>query len=395
MLQVSAPSVYKYINSEKNPSIPETSEENIPQKIEPYQKIIGERIKNGVLNSQKIFTELELQGYKGSYSLLNKYLKEKKDEKITEKIRSFQKIETLPGEQGQVDWGHFGKIEVKGDKIDLYAFVYVLSYSRAMYAEFTTSQRQQVWQDCHMNAFEKLGVPKKLRYDNVKTVVISRHKLQDGKEKFNYNFDFLNFARYYKFEPEVCPPYYPQAKGKVEAGVKYLRNNFMAGHISNKTFKSLDDINEQLRKWLDSSANNRIHSTTREKPKELWSKERAHLFVPDKTFPRYRHSCIQSRYSSQNSMVTYKRSTYWVPQEFARKKIDIEEDVINGATILIFYFKGQKIIEHVQSKPGGWILPADYKMNGGRRSREGEIKAKKLYEIKVEKRDINYYNLLP
>lgn len=270
ILHRSLPSIYKYLKEIKKNSQSEVEDapKDIPSKIVPYIENIDHKLKSGMLNNSKIFKEVKSVGYKGSYGLLNRYLQDKRHEKTTESVRAYQKIETDPGEQAQVDWGHFGKINVENKMVNLYIFVYVLSYSRAMYAEFTTSQRQQVWQNCHINAFEKLGVAKKLRYDNLKTVVISREKMH-GVEKINYNFDFMNFARHYKFEPEACPRYYPRAKGKVEAGVKYLRNNFMSGEVFKKSFKSLDELNVKLEEWLQKTANNRIHSTTKLKPKDL------------------------------------------------------------------------------------------------------------------------------
>lgn len=40
---------------------------------------------------------------------------------------------------------------------------------------------------------------------------------------------FLDFARYWGFVPRLCRPYRPQTKGKIEAGVGYVRGNFLAG----------------------------------------------------------------------------------------------------------------------------------------------------------------------
>jgi DNA-binding LytR/AlgR family response regulator len=45
-------------------------------------------------------------------------------------------FETLPGEQAQADWGHFGNIVVDGATYKLYAFVFTLCWSRVSYVEF-------------------------------------------------------------------------------------------------------------------------------------------------------------------------------------------------------------------------------------------------------------------
>jgi transposase len=367
---------------------------SLSSKLQPFTKEVELKLRAGVYNNKKIFEELRNCGYKGSYGLLNNYVQTKRKEEISNKINYYQKVETGPGEQAQVDWAHFGKVSVEGRDRNLYAFIYILSYSRAMYAEFVTTQKQQIFQDCHIHAFEKLGVPKVIRYDNVKTVVISRHRLGNGKEKINFNFDFSNFAQHYHFEPEVCPPYYPRSKGKVEAGVKYLRHNFMSGEIFEKTFDSMDELNSKLIQWLEITANKRIHATTKRRPCELWLKEKEHLFEIDH-HPRFKNKSKQSRWSSQNSMVTYDKSFYWVPREFARKKINIEEEMDNGISKLLFYFKGDKIIEHIKAeKSGSWILPKDYKLKGMGKKREIEqrLEANPVYKTKVEVRDMSYYN---
>lgn len=393
-LSISTPSVYKYLKNQEQ-SISDTHNNDTSYKIQPFIEEISQKINNGVSNNRKIFEELAAKGFEGSYSLLNTYLQQKREEKISKSIRSYQKVETGPGEQGQVDWGQFGTVIVNNMEVKLNAFVYVLSYSRAMYAEFTTSQKQKVWQECHMNAFERLGIPKNLRYDNLKSVVISRDKLPDGEEKVNYNPDFLNFSKYYKFGIEACPVYYPASKGKVESGVKYLRNNFMSGEVFQKTFNSVDELNTKLTEWLKKFANNRVHSTTKQKPSDLWLKESSHLFIPQKDFPRYKYNCIQSRWSSQNCMVTYQKSSYWIPPEFARKKIEVEEVTENGENKLLFFFRGTKIFEHTQStKPGGWILPPDYKIREKKDKGSRNTRVRQFYEIKIDGREMSYYDNL-
>jgi hypothetical protein len=49
---------------------------------------------------------------------------------------AFQRLRTLPGEQAQVDWAHFGKLQVGRAERPLWAFVMVLSYSRRIFLRF-------------------------------------------------------------------------------------------------------------------------------------------------------------------------------------------------------------------------------------------------------------------
>ena len=49
---------------------------------------------------------------------------------------AYLRLRTLPGEQGQVDWAHFGKMVVGRARRPLMAFVMVLSYSRHLFVRF-------------------------------------------------------------------------------------------------------------------------------------------------------------------------------------------------------------------------------------------------------------------
>jgi hypothetical protein len=62
----------------------------------------------------------------------------------------------------------------------------------------------------------------------------------------------------------------PDSKGIVEAGVKYVKRNF----LPLRSFRDLTDLNEQARRWVLGEAGVRIHGTTREPPLERFARER-------------------------------------------------------------------------------------------------------------------------
>ena len=66
------------------------------------------------------------------------------------------------------------------------------------------------------------------------------------------------------------------AKGRVEAGVKYVKNNF----VPLRRFRTLTDANEQLICWLLQTAGNRIHGTTHQKPLEMFAETEKHFLKP-------------------------------------------------------------------------------------------------------------------
>ncbi len=62
----------------------------------------------------------------------------------------------------------------------------------------------------------------------------------------------------------------PQKKGIVEAGVKYVKRNF----LPTRSFTDLADLNAQARRWVLEIAGTRVHGTTREPPLERFARER-------------------------------------------------------------------------------------------------------------------------
>ncbi len=395
LLNISYPTVIKYSreDSDFNKSL-KASTEYVPKRLSIFESKINQYIKADVTSSKKIELLLRNEGYTGSYQLLNNYVKSKRENILLGKVNSYYRVETLPGEQAQVDWGSFGKIDINGMKVNLYVFVLVLSHSRALYAEFVTSQRQKTLQDCHMRAFKYLGgIPKKIRYDNMKTVVISRVNTDAG-ERINWNFEFQNFAHYYKFEVEACPPYYPRSKGKVEAAVKFIRYNFFDGELFNKTFFDVNELNEKLQKWLDGYANQRKHPTLEGSVLDFWQNERKEL-VPVQIHSDFSNVSPQIRRVSRISMVSYKKAFYWVPKKYIQHKVEVREIPTNGKVILEFYSKDGKVYEHIMAPPGSWILPDDrelIKVKGKQEEVVDRLQRNPTYNTQVELRDLNYYS---
>jgi len=56
---------------------------------------------------------------------------------------AYLRLRTLPGEQGQVDWAHFGHIQIGRARRPLMAFVMVLSYSRYIHLRFFLDARME------------------------------------------------------------------------------------------------------------------------------------------------------------------------------------------------------------------------------------------------------------
>ena len=236
-------------------------------KLDAYIDYIDGRMGEGLENCVVLLRELRVLGYEGSYTILSEYVRPRRRSRQPQATVRF---ETDPGEQAQVDWGSFAYLDEKGRKRRVWAFVMVLSWSRAIYVEFVRRADTASFIQCHVNAFDYLGgVPRRCLYDNAKVVTLGR----DEEGRIDWNRRMLDFSLRLGFELKLCQPYRAQTKGKVESGVKYVRGNLWPSI----RFTNDVDLNHQALEWCDSVANRRRHGTTHQAPTEMLLQEQPHL----------------------------------------------------------------------------------------------------------------------
>ncbi|MED1876534.1 Mu transposase domain-containing protein, partial [Brevibacillus borstelensis] len=106
-----------------------------------------------------------------------------------------------------------------------------------------------------------------------------------------------------------------------------------------QTFTSLRDLNQQVRHWLDTVANVRVHGTTHEKPVDRWKHEQLKPLNPIPFEEVERHT----RRVSNDSLVSYGGSRYSVPYVYVGHTVEVQ-DLQNGH---IRIYQGNMIIaEH-------------------------------------------------
>ena len=162
---------------------------------------------------------------------------------------AYLRLRTLPGEQAQVDWGHFGYIEIGRAKRPLVAFVMVLSYSRKIFLRFYLNAQISNFLRGHVAAFDAFGgVPKVLLYDNLKSAV--QQRIGDA---IQFNPEILKFAAHYRYEPRPVAVARGNEKGRVERSIRYIRDSFFAA----RTFKDVDELNAQATAWCEGWSSDR------------------------------------------------------------------------------------------------------------------------------------------
>jgi transposase len=333
------------------------------------------------LTAVRLCRELRERGYVGGYTAVKRAVREIRPTAVT----PFEvRFETPPGEQAQVDLARF-EVEFTdepGVTRIVWLFSMVLGYSRLIWARFVVHQDLQSVLRCHIAALEAVGgAPREILYDRMKTAVIG----EDPDGLVIYNRALLDLARHYGFQPRACRPYRPKTKGKVERPFRYIREDFFLG----ASFRNLDDLNAQLRHWLDTVANPRLHATTERIVNEAFAEERPSL-KPLPLAP-YRTVLKLERRLSHEGMVSVSGNLYSVPETTRRRVLDVHvfadqiqifEDGVVVATHVPLEGRNQKRLDPAHRK----VLPARK-----RRRAEAEHPIRRTGD-QVARRSLDFYD---
>jgi transposase len=192
---------------------------------------------------------------------------------------AYLRLRTLPGEQGQCDWAHFGKLTIGRAVRPLMAFVTVLSYSRQLFLRSYLGASMDYFIRGHVEAFAYFtAVPRVVLYDNLKSAVLER-----VGQAIRFNPRLLELAAHYRFEPRPVAVARGNEKGRVERIIRYVRDAFFAA----RTFRDLDDLNAQAEAWCRGQAADRPCPEDRSRSvREVFAEEKPHLIsLPENPFP--------------------------------------------------------------------------------------------------------------
>jgi hypothetical protein len=220
----------------------------------------------------------------------------------------------------------------------------VLGFSRFLFARFVPGQGMAEVLRCHLAAFAVLGgVPREILYDRMKTAVLG----EDEAGRVIFNATLLELAHHHGFAPKACKPYRAKTKGKVERPFRYIRQDFFEG----RCFRNLEDLNRQLKDWLDRVANPRVHGTTGRVVAEAFAEEQPALLpLPALAF---RSVLKLERRISKDGMVSVDGNLYSVPDGTRKRPVEVQ---VLAQDIRILE-AGQLIAVHpVQAGRGGRSL---------------------------------------
>ena len=215
--------------------------------IDPYVPFLIETLASyPKLTAARLYAMAQQRGYHGGPSHFRSHVAQLRPRKPSE---AYLRLRTLAGEQAQIDWGHFGTVQIARAQRPLMAFVMVLSWSRQIFLRFYLNQRIECFLRGHVEAFQTWGaLPRVLLYDNLKSAVLERRE-----DAIRFNPALLALAAHYRFEPRPVAVARGNEKGRVERAIRYIRDSFFAG----RQWHDIDDLNAQADAWCTGPAANR------------------------------------------------------------------------------------------------------------------------------------------
>jgi len=244
--------------------------------IDPYLPFITETLAQyPKLTATRLYAMAQQRGYPGGPSQFRSHIAQLRPRKPNE---AYLRLRTLPGEQAQVDWGHFGTVQIGRAKRPLMAFVMVLSWSRRIFLRFYLNQRMASFLRGHVAAFEAWdALPRVLLYDNLKSAVLERRD-----DAIRFHPTLLALSAHYRFEPRPVAVARGNEKGRVERAIRYIRDSFFAG----RQWSDIEDLNAQADAWCAGvSANRPCPEDPRMTVSEAFAQEQPLLLaLPDNPF---------------------------------------------------------------------------------------------------------------
>ena len=281
---------------------------------------------------------------------VRRYIQSVKDNYLLQQARYYEPvIDMLPGAQCQVDPGELRGVLINGVESTVHFVVFVLSFSRLMYVALSPKPiNTAAFIQMHDAAFRYFnGCPAECVYDQTKLVVI-----EEQYRELTVNAQFHEYATRAGFDIRACEGYDPESKGKVEAGVKYVKNNALYG----ETFADWSALEAYMAQWLESVANARVHGSTGEVPRVLYEAKERQQMQPYLTpaVTALNASGKETRQVDKTGLISWKANKYSVPMAYQRSRVEVYE--AEGQLILFDRTNQAEIAHHTLHEGKGHII---------------------------------------
>ena len=352
-LGLSRNTVSKYLHMPETEMAQQLDDMTRTKKLDTYRAYIIQLLQTYPnLSAVKVMRKLKakIDSLAVSDRSMRRYIQALKDEISFKQPRYYEPVvDMVPGVQCQVDGGELRGVMIGGKETTVYFMVFVLSYSRLMHVSLSAQPidtQALIYQ--HDAAFRYFGgMPQECVYDQTKLVVI--HEIF---RELELNQRFHQYATAAGFHIRACEGYDPESKGKVESGVKYVKQNGLYG----ETFIDWKSLETYVADWLDTVANKRVHGTTGQQPWAHYDHEE-NVKMQSYLTP----SCLQNmamahetRQVDKTSLISWQSNKYSVPMAYQSAKVGVSAHA--GQLLIKDLARGEQIAEHVISLEKGRIV---------------------------------------
>lgn len=310
-------------------------------RIDAFLPFILESLRRypGLLSS-RLYQMCRERGYRGSPDHFRHMLARHRPPRPVE---AFLRTTALPGEHGQVDWAHFGKVRIGRAEHSLLAFVCVLSYSRRIFLRFFLDQRIENFLRGHVAAFEAWGgLPRVLIYDNLKSAVLDRRG-----DAILFNPRLVDFARHYRYEIRPAAVARGNEKGRVERAIGYVRTSFWPA----RRWRDLDELNAQAEAWCAGPASERPWPDDRQRTVAMvFAEEQPRLLsLPASAYVTEE---VVTAKVGKTPHVRFCGNDYSVPHVLVRRLVEVRATLAKVRVLV----DGAVVAEHVRSFDRGLVI---------------------------------------
>ncbi|WP_437646516.1 IS21 family transposase [Sorangium sp. So ce362] len=314
-----------------------------PSVLDAYQGFVLSTLDlHPTLVATRLYDMLVERGYTGSIRTLRRFVLLNRP---APRHEVYLRIETLAGEQSQIDWAHVGKLRVAGGVRPLYCFVLLLRYSRAIWAELVLEQTTASLVRSLVRAAEYFGgVTHEWLFDNPKSIVAAR----EGSA-LRFQTELIELASQLHVALRACRVRKPTDKGGVERAIRYLKTRFFPA----RTIPSIESGNAALLHFLETVAMQRRHPTQKDRTVgEVFAEEKARLLpLPGATIPT---ELVTSVPADKTAFVSFDGNRYSVLPEAADRTLrlvatDVEVRLLD---------EGRVVGQHARSWAKGQVIEA-------------------------------------
>jgi len=307
----------------------------VAMKLDPFRDLIEAKVAQG-LSAVQIYQDLcGIAGFDACYETVKRAVRALR----RSEPEVYCRMQFVPGEEAQIDFGDIGMLLVDGAPRRVWLFAMTLCFSRYSYYELVLDQTVPTFLGAIRRGLEDFGgAPTRIKPDNLKSAV-----LISGLGERYYQEDFFRLCQHYGMLPDAARPMTPTDKGRTERDIGYVKGSCFEG----RGLTTYEEAQAWLAHWRREVALVRVHGTTRRRPLDLFEEERAAL----RPLPvdAYEITSFSHHKVRKDCHVQVLSNFYSVPHDFVGQTVTVRTSELG----IEVFAGGERVARHERLKGRG------------------------------------------